>query len=244
MDALPQWLQPFSAPFRDALAAQLREPGTGRLACLDCDGTMWSEDLGEALLRWLAAGEHLPYLGAAPSVDDLWADYEARVHRNRADGYAWAVQCMAGLEEAQVRRWCHQLAVAWPTYRPAMVALAQGLQTAGYEVWLVSASNRWIIEAGAPFLGVPAAHVLGVEVAVEAGRLTDRTVHPVTCNAGKVEAIRARLGRLPDLAIGDSLGDLEMLSAARLPLVVGRHDKPTAELLAVAAQRGWPTHLF
>ncbi len=244
MTSTPEWLSPFSFEFQKAIAAQLADGRQGKLACLDADGTLWSEDIGEALLRWLAAGGLLPKLGAARDPADIWDEYEARVKKNRSEGYGWAVQVMAGLEETDVRRWSRQMAHAWPNYRPAMAGLVQGLTSAGYEVWLVSASNGWIVAAGAAHVNANPSHVLGVRVEVDDGELTDRLVLPVTCNQGKVEAIEKRLGRRPDLAIGDSLGDLEMLEFARLPLAVGRHDKATAELLGIAKTRGWATHLF
>ncbi len=243
MTPTPDWLAPFSAPFQQALGAQLADPTPSKLACFDADGTLWSEDIGEAFFRWLAAGTLLPALGARDPLE-VWDEYEARVKKSRVEGYGWAVQCMAGLPEADVRRWSRQMAVAWPCYRPAMVGMIKGLSSAGYEVWLVSASNHWIIQASAPFVGADPARVLGIRVEVVNGMLTEALVRPVTCNAGKVDAIRHHIGRMPDLVVGDSMGDLEMLQSAKLPLVVGRADKPGAELLGVAASKGWATHLF
>jgi phosphoserine phosphatase len=238
------WLSPFSKELARAVEAQIAEPSSGRrLACLDADGTVWSEDLGEALFRWLAAGSLLPPLGERDPFA-IWEEYEARVARNRGDGFAWAVQCMSGLGEADLRRWCRQLAIAWPNYRPAMRGLITGLTDSGYDVWLVSASNIWIIEAAAPLSGIDPAHTIGIRLQVEQGRLTDRVIPPVICNAGKVEAIRQRIGRTPDIAIGDSPGDVELLESARLPLVVGRRDREDAELIRLARGRDWPVHLF
>jgi HAD superfamily phosphoserine phosphatase-like hydrolase len=239
-----KWLEPFAPEFREKISAQLATPGANKLACFDADGTLWNEDIGEALFRWLAAGNLLPWLGKPRDVDDVWAEYEARVAKNKSDGYAWAVQCMAGLAESDLKRWCNQLSHAWPNYRPAMVELIKGLRGAGVEVWLVSASNRWIVEAAAPFVGADAQRVLGVTVETAAGVLTDEVVHPVTCQAGKVDAIAKRIGRTPDFAFGDSLGDLEMLEVAAVPLVIGRHDKPSAELPKIGRERGWAVHAF
>ncbi len=240
----PAWLTPFSPAFQRAVAAQVAEPRADKLACFDADGTLWNEDIGEAFFRWLAAGGLLPGLGAHRDPSEVWEEYEARVKKNRTEGYGWAVQVMAGLTEADVHKWSRQMAIAWPNYRPAMVGLIRGLAEVGYEVWLVSASNYWIIHASAPHVGVDPTRVLGIRVEVERGNLTHTLVHPVTCNAGKVEAIKKYMGRTPDLVVGDSMGDLEMLESAKLPLVVGRTDKQGAELLQVAAKRGWATHLF
>jgi HAD superfamily phosphoserine phosphatase-like hydrolase len=244
MHTHPEWLEPFSPEFRHAIARQLDEGGDGRLACFDADGTLWSEDIGEAFFRWLAAGSLLPPLAPERDPFDIYEEYEERVRHSRAAGFSWAVQCMAGLPEVDVRRWCRQMAVAWPNYRPAMTALIRGLTAAGYEVWIVSASNVWIVEATAPLVGIDPAHVIGIQVEVEAGRLTDRIVVPVIANEGKVQAIHKYIGRTPDLVVGDSLGDLEMLESARLPLVVGRRDKPGTEMTKLATQKGWPIHLF
>jgi phosphoserine phosphatase len=125
-----------------------------------------------------------------------------------------------------------------------MVELIKGLRGAGVEVWLVSASNGWIVEAAAPFVGGEAARVLGVRVETAGGVLTDKVVRPVTCQAGKVDAIAKHIGRKPDFAFGDSLGDLEMLESAVVPLVIGRHDKPSAELPKIGRERGWAFHAF
>src|SRR5205085_1848485 len=103
MTPLPRWLEPFSPDFRKAIASQVKEPGR-KLACFDADGTLWSEDIGEAFFRWLAAGELLPPLGKGRDPFEVYAEYEERVARSRADGFSWAVQCMAGLAETDVRR--------------------------------------------------------------------------------------------------------------------------------------------
>lgn len=241
MAGTPAWLSPFSLPFRRAIRPLLEEGEGRRLACFDADGTLWAEDIGEAFLRWLIASDNLPRHRGSPHI---WEDYEARVRQDRTAGYAWAAQLMAGLTEDQVLQWSRWLVASWPNTRPAMAGLLRGLGEAGLEVWIVSASNRWTIRAAAALVGVPQDRVLGIEVETDGGVLTERVVHPPVCMAGKVEAIRKHLGADPVLACGDSLGDLEMLSSARVPLVVGRKDQRKAALLQVAAERSWPVHLF
>lgn len=235
------WLEPFDASFRSALLPWLEPFTERRVACFDADGTLWSEDIGEAFFRWLIAGNLLPRVAGLP---DAYAEYERRVDLNRSQGYAWAVQCMAGLSEADVTRWARQLAAAWPNQRPAMAGLARGLAACGYEVWIVSASNTWVVREGAPSVGVERERVIGMGVEVQDGVLTDRSVLPLICREGKVEAIRQRFGDAPYLAFGDSVGDLEMLEASAQPFVIGRHDKPGVSLLGIARERGWPVQLF
>lgn len=226
--------------FRDV--AYRGAAGRRPLACFDADGTIWAEDVGEGMLRWLAAGGLLP--GTRAPWTEVWAEYEARVREDRCAGYAWAVAKMEGLREDDVVRWSRQFAAAWPNYRPAMVGLLRGLHEAGVEVAIVSASSRWIIEATAARMGLPALKVLGIESRVREGVLTGEVVRPVTCRAGKVEAIRLHLARMPDLAVGDSLGDIEMLDAAEHRVVVGRRDQPRTEMVRLAHERGWPIQWY
>ena len=238
---MDSWLQPLSGEVSAAIDACLAQGKGRRIACFDADGTLWSEDIGEAFLRWLIAGGLLPRVA---DLGDPYADYERRVRENRTAGYEWAVTSMAGLAEQDVRLWARQLAAAWPNWRPAMSSLVRGLAARRCEVWIVSASNGWIIEAAAPTMGFDPGNALGIRTAVVDGILTDRVVRPVPSEGGKVEVIRRCIGEVPMLAFGDSLGDLAMLEAADQPVVVGRHDQPGASILEIARQRGWPITLF
>ncbi len=236
----PNWLAPFEPGFRDAVQAVLDAPGPAPLACFDADGTLWSKDIGEAFFRWLIAGGLLPHHDC---TRDVYAEYEAHVVQSRAEGYSWAVAAMAGLPVEDVVRWSRQLAHAWPNYRPEMAALVRGLADAGFEVWIVSATNRWTVTEGGRLMGFDPAQVIGMSVAVEDDCLTDKPVRPLVANEGKVEVIANVIGRRPDLAFGDSKGDLEMLIDARQALVVGQHNEPTS-LWPIARERGWPIHVF
>jgi HAD superfamily phosphoserine phosphatase-like hydrolase len=238
--SMPEWLMPFDAPFAEAIATRLRPTGGRRVAAFDADGTLWYEDIGEAFARWLVEGELLKTV----HKDRFWHEYEARVAESRIDGYTWVIQVMAGLAEADVKLWCRQMAAAWPNYRPKMQGLIAGLQAEGFETWIVSASNRWIVHAAAPFVGIPQDRVLGIETVVRDGMLTTKPVYPRPCNQGKVDAIQKHIGVKPVFAFGDSMGDFEMLAYAEQPLVVGRRDLQDNELVRQAGPRDWPVHRF
>lgn len=231
----------FSEEVQTALRPHLVPAECRRIACFDADGTLWGEDIGEAFFRWLIAGKILPSQRPDQAV---WEEYEGRVAENRSAGYAWAVAMMAGLEEADIVRWSQQMAAAWPNYRLAMAGMVAAMKAVDIEVWIVSASNRWTVTAAAPKMGFTANRVVGMAVSVVNGVLTDHAVQPLICNAGKVDGIDRYIGQRPLIAVGDSMGDFELLESAQVPIVIGRHDKPGAELLAVARERGWPVHLF
>lgn len=222
--------------------AQRARAGEPTLACFDADGTIWEEDIGEAMLRWLAAGRLLPKVRAP--WERVYYRYERLVLADRCAGYAWAVAVMAGIKEENLTRWCEQFAAAWPNYRPKMLSLIAGLTDLGVEVAIVSATSRWLVEAAMRRVKLGSLKVLGIETKVEKGKLTREILEPVPCGKGKVLAIRKHFGRMPDLAVGDSIGDLEMLEAAQRAVVVARRGEKETEMLKIARARGWPVLWF
>jgi phosphoserine phosphatase len=101
-------------------------------------------------------------------------------------------------------------------YRPAMQALIQALHARGFQVWVVSATNRWAIEAMAGRFGIPTGRVVGMTTAVRNGRITTDLVPPVPYFGGKAAALQAVLGpgARVVLTAGDSPNDEEMLRLA------------------------------
>lgn len=117
--------------------------------------------------------------------------------------------------------------------------LIPALERAGFEVWVVSATNQWTVETFAEIVfGVPAQRVLGNRVHMgEDGRLSARTCQPVLYRQGKVDIIAQEIGRQPSLVFGDSKTDFEMMChAADLAVLV---DRGHPELQEEAHQRGW-----
>ncbi len=204
----------------------------------DADGTLWSEDIGEGFLKRLAADRALV---SPEATGDVWATYEAKVKADKAAGYAWAAQVMAGMPEAEVTARAEAYAREFvPAHLyPAMRALVDEAHARGCEPWIVSASNEWVVRAAAPLIGLAPDHAVGIRVAVENGRLTDRVVAPVTFRAGKVRAIEERIGRKPSLVSGDSSGDIEMLEWATQASLFVWHDYTDAALVERARASGW-----
>jgi phosphoserine phosphatase len=204
------------------------------LAVFDADGTLWREDVGEAFLR------HLVSLGwvRLPDGSDPYAEYERRVDRDRAAGYAYAAQLQAGLEPGKVAGEAEKFARGWVP--PRLVSDTQGLralcQGAGLRTVVVSASALPIVLAAAPLAGFSRERCRGIEVAVRAGRFTDQVIPPITYAEGKIEAAE-RWGEIA-LACGDSLtGDLSLLQRAREAVVVApERGSPLSE---EARPRGW-----
>ena len=217
---------------------------------------LWDRELG-----LLAPEARVLHPGAVAWSSDLIATYARRYRRlGAAEAYHWAARlhvglCPMWLREFSVDTFALERArplgtedratlgsdrVTLPRgirVRPAMVALARAMQDAGWEVWVISATNQWTIEAVAPLLGFAPERVVGNRCRVDQARITDEREGPITWRQGKVDAIALHTGRPPVAAFGDTWTDVEMLHAAtELALLVDRGD---AQLRSLAEERRW-----
>lgn len=230
-------LRGFDPAVASALAEALAVAPAGSAAAFDADGTLWPQDIGEQLLKELAAARRLP----GTAVADPWSEYLRRVAEDKRGAYVWAVQAMAGLSEVELSGRCRDLAHRWTArIRRPMRALVGCCRQAGLRTFLVSASCRWAVEALAAASGVREADAIGIAVAVEGGKLTDVAIEPVSYADGKLLALSLRSGGLPlYLAAGDSpTGDVPLLEKAQVALAIG------AALRDEAGRRGWLSQSF
>jgi phosphoserine phosphatase len=216
-----------------------RLDGPPGLAAFDADGTLWDGDIGEDVLLDLIAGNALIDL-----PPDAWSEYVARERRDPADAFAYAGRLMAGLSEAlllDVSRRIYAERFAGRVF-PEIRWLLTYLTERSWEIYVVSASNRWSIQVAAVALGLSPDRVCALDLDVEGGRLTDRVRLPVPTLDGKPQLLRARAGRDPDLAFGNSVLDLPLMLSAKIPVAVGvlrAVGRPQNQFLAQAARRGF-----
>ncbi|MBX7100453.1 MAG: haloacid dehalogenase-like hydrolase [Myxococcaceae bacterium] len=232
-------LEEVSAPAVRALLAPLLDGrARGKAAVFDADGTLWRGDVGEELLRHLAARGALPSL-AEPRA--AFHEYERRHAVDPVEAYAFNAQVLAGLSEAQLEEDCAALVKQrfegriFRFTRPWLEALSG----AGLEVWICSASPIWVVEAGAALLGIPKARCLGARCAVDAGVVTARLEGPVPAGDGKVTWLERR-GLRPALAVGNGELDEPMLRFAERAIVVAPHGDEGNGLVRAAVSKGWP----
>lgn len=224
----------------DRIAEALGSPGC--VWVTDADGTLWSDDIGERFLQRLVRDGVL----AARTGQDSWALYQQKLRVDKVDAYTFATAVMAGLPEGQVQQaaaaFAHEF-VPEHLY-PAMKALIGEAQARGCDIWIVSASNEWVVRAAAHELGIAQDHGLGIRVAVRDGHLTSEIVPPVNYQAGKVERIRQAIQAVPTLVSGDSAGDVEMLRAASAAPIFVQHDYTDPAVLETARSSGWWVETF
>jgi phosphoserine phosphatase len=191
---------------------------------------------------------------------------EAYYKRIKQEGaqitYLWVVSIMSGMTEEAVYAACdatistefekplqEETVVVGPNdsepliikegvrLYPEILELMTSLKKNGGEVWVVSASNRWIIERVIKMKNLPVDNFIGMEVHVKGGELTNNFIKPTPAGTGKWEAIQKRIGRTPNLVAGDSPSDYEMLEhATDIALLIDHGNK---ERVAHAKKKGW-----
>jgi phosphoserine phosphatase len=183
---------------------------------LDADGTLWEGDVGDELVRDLGR----------------FAEYEALLKKDAIAGYTWAVSILEGLAVDEVRARCERLFERQRVFdfvRPFLALVP--------DVYIVSASPVWAVEAGARALSVPLDRVIAVDAPVKNG-IIGRVEEPIPCGEGKVHHLKKR-GIRPSLAFGNGELDAPMLAFSRRGVVVAPRQGPENGLVRLALQCGW-----
>lgn len=207
------------------------------LAVFDCDGTLWSGDAGESFFDWELKR------GVVPDEVVRWAraryaDYRAgKVSEDEMCGEM--VTLHKGLREAAVLELTRAFFDKNFVTRifPEMRELISRLQNSGCDVWAVSSSNEWLIRQAMKHFGIPAEKILAAAVEIENGIVTDRLTR-VPSGPGKPKAILEEIGRVPDVAFGNSRWDADMLTMARDAFAVN----PNPDLEQLAREKSWTTY--
>jgi phosphoserine phosphatase len=205
-----------------------------KIAVFDCDGTLWAGDAGADFFYWEIER------GIIPAETVNWAtaryrDYKAGlVDEETMCGEMVTIN--AGISEGVLRQAAEEFfsSVVEPRIFPEMVELAHRLQQAGCQLWAVSSTNVWVINAGAKRFGISPDHVLAVTVQIENGLATDRLIE-VPTDDGKAFAIEKAISGTVDVCFGNTVHDAAMLELTRHAYAVN----PTLELEKMARARHW-----
>jgi HAD superfamily phosphoserine phosphatase-like hydrolase len=208
-----------------------------RVAAFDCDGTLWSGDAGVAFFDW-EIERGVVSAEVARTMRSRYAEYKAgKVSEDDMCGEM--VSMHEGITEAVMQQVASDfIETAFPGGVFAeMRELVRRLHENGSEVWAVSSSSEWVIQAGMKQFGIPNERILATKVEVADGIITSRMVR-IPSGPGKTRALREVAKKPIDAAFGNSRWDVDMLSIAKHPFAVN----PNPDLEAVARQKGWPVY--
>ena len=204
-------------------------------AVFDCDGTLWNGDAGRDFLYW-EIERGVVSAEVAKRMLERYRLYESgEVDEETMCGEM--VTMHSGLSDQELHAAGEEFfaGVVAAHMFPEMMELAARLAQTGCELWAVSSTNDWVVEAGAKRFGIARDHILAASVHIENGRATDRLVR-VPTDELKVAAIREVIGEPVHGAFGNSVHDQAMLEIAAYPFCVN----PNADLQEVAKAKQWP----
>jgi phosphoserine phosphatase len=206
-----------------------------KLAVFDCDGTLWSGDAGRDFFYWqIERGMVIPEIGDA--MRERYGLYvRGEVGEEAMCGEMVTMNSGVSVDRlyAAGREFFDEVVSA--RVFPAMQKLTQRLAEKGCEIWAVSSTNDWVVEAGASLFGIPRERVLAACVHANDGKATDRLLR-VPTDELKVTAIREVIGRPVDAVFGNSIHDQAMLEIAKYPFCIN----PNRDLEQLAKMQNWP----
>ena len=207
------------------------------IAVFDCDGTLWSGDSGRDFFYW----EIERGLVTRQTADTMLARY--RLYELGEVGEEPMCAEMVTMHRGLPIDALHEAAeeffveVVRPRIFPEMLELTHRLAEQGCELWAVSSTNNWVVEAGVARFGIARDHVLAAAVHIENGRATDR-IQRVPTGDLKAVAICEVIGKPVHGVFGNSIHDHAMLEIAQHPFCVN----PNPDLERLAKQKDWPIY--
>lgn len=216
----------------------------GCVAVFDADGTLWSQDAEQAFFRWLFKQNKFVSTAYHSNSFD---EYEVRAQVTGLEAYKWLLKALAGISESDLKEMSfHFMQDYFVDYiYPAQRKLVADLKKLDVDVWVVSASNQWLVQSGVIHLGIHPSHAIGIRLEVKNGLITDNILEPFPFREGKVSAIKQFIGEKPKLVFGDSGGDIPMLEDSDGLSVYIMHKQNQKDTgLELAQQKNWLVQYF
>lgn len=162
----------------------------------------------------------------------VWDEYEKKIRfEGMESAYRWSSFLFSGWKKEDFIKytnfvWKNSIEQKRISIYSALLKLINFLKKNDWEIVVVTASPTWAIEAVIANFGLTPKQILGMNLELKNGYTTSKIIEPYTYGEGKVKAIQNHFGKTPDLAIGDSMNDLPMLSASKLAIVLDRGRYP------------------
>jgi phosphoserine phosphatase len=227
-----------NAPGIPAMASQFVESVLAlrpAIAVFDCDGTLWSGDAGRDFFYWEIERGIISREAAGPMLERYRLYELGEVDEQAMCGEM--VSMNRGLPVDQLYAAGEEFfaEVVHARIFSEMQELTHRLAGQGCELWAVSSTNDWVVEAGVAHFGFARDHVIAACVHTEDGRATNRLLR-VPTDELKAVAIREGIGKPIDAAFGNSVHDQAMLELAAYPFCIN----PNPDLQRVANEKSWP----
>ena len=205
----------------------------------DADGTLWEQDVNNLLLNYQIENN------LRDLKDLLRPIYEEEGHRKeRCKEF---VRRQAGFSPEDIKQQLREaLKIRLLTIFSFQIELMRYFKKKGLKIFIVTASIKWLVEEIVKRENLPVDQVLGMQVRLNEGRLTDEFIPPLTYGEGKKEVfLEESGGKMPLFVAGNSPGDLFLLQIASIALVVNsagqenEHFSGEQKMRKLAEEKGW-----
>ncbi|HUO59750.1 MAG TPA: haloacid dehalogenase-like hydrolase, partial [Candidatus Acidoferrales bacterium] len=151
-----------------------------KLAVFDCDGTLWSGDAGADFFYWEIERGLLPKPIAEWALERYKGYLAGTVDELTMCGEMVTIH--DGVKLESIRNAAREFFRAHVAKRifPEMLDLTRQLAAHGCEIWAVSSTNDWVIEAGVEEFGIPASRVLAACVECTDGTASGKLIRVPT----------------------------------------------------------------
>ncbi len=207
-----------------------------KIAVFDLDNTLLIGDIGDALFTQLKIDERdsgIPLSVDKKKIPLTWPDFRVILEqKGKEAAYPLMTTAMAGIPEDTVIKATKRVMssrepflevegvkIPVPVPNPVMQALVLYLKILHYQIYIISASNRYSVQLAAlEFFGIPVDHVYAMKPGVYhheiyGNVLCDYIDGPVTVVQGKVDTYKKMIGNIPPLITGgDSTTDIPLLN--------------------------------
>lgn len=195
---------------KSEIEAALQDPQANKIAAFDADGTCWFSDVGRDFYDYQIKK------GFFKEKALTWEDYNAQEAVDIKQGLLWLAQILKGFHIDEVRAFGKDFNQNMrPHFIEHQAEIISFLKSHGVEIYIVTASVKWTIEAAAEEIGILADNVIGVETELEDGVITDIQKGHLTWADGKVKALLDRTkGEKPFFVSGNTMSDVPMMHEA------------------------------
>jgi len=230
---------------KSKITQALADPSANKIAAFDADGTCWFSDVGRDFYEYQIKQDFFKEQSLT------WDDYHKNERIDIKQGLLWLAQILKGFHIDEIRAFGKKFNKDMrPLFIEHQKEIIHFLQSQEVEVYIVTASVKWTIEAAAEEIGIKAENVIGVETEIHDGIITDVQKGHMTWADGKVRALLDRTdGKKPFYVSGNTMSDVPMMhEASHIAKLIHSadeaHDIYSSELQALEEARKNNWHFF
>ncbi len=232
----------YTSLIKKNIETALKDSTANPIAAFDADGTCWFSDVGRDFFQ------HQIDKNFFSKGSLTWDDYQKEEDKDITKGLFWLAEILEGLSLEEVRRFGDSFnQEVRPSFIEHQKEIIKFLIEQNVQVYIVTASVKWTVEAAALELGIPRENVIGVQTEIENGIITKKQKGHLSWHEGKVNALLEHTnGKKPFFVSGNTTSDVPMMKISTHLRQVVRSVGPDSEIvngeskaLNIAKENGW-----